>query len=174
MNRSKQWDHILEHLSDLPINNGLYQNAENAMDTFEDPEHLRDHPTLLGAYGMLPGRRVKPETMRHTLQEVMKSWNWESTWGWDYPMIAMTAARVGEPELVIEALLLDVQKNRYLVNVHNYQDERLPIYLPGNGGLLSAVAMMAAGWDEAPEVNAPGFPQDGTWDVKFEHLRQMP
>ena len=41
----------------------------------------------------------------------MKNWEWESTWGWDYPMTAMTAARLGEPEIAIEALLKDVQKN---------------------------------------------------------------
>ncbi len=27
------------------------------------------------------------------------------------------------------------------------QDKRLRLYLPGNGGLLAAVAMMAGGWD---------------------------
>jgi hypothetical protein len=26
----------------------------------------------------------------------MKEWKWEQTWGWDYPMTAMTAARLGE------------------------------------------------------------------------------
>jgi len=35
------------------------------------------------------------------------------------------------------------KKNTYLVNRHNYQDKRLRLYLPGNGGLLAAVAMMA-------------------------------
>lgn len=39
------------------------------------------------------------------------------------------------------------QKNTYLVSGHNYQDARLRLYLPGNGGLLMAVAMMCAGWD---------------------------
>jgi indole-3-glycerol phosphate synthase/phosphoribosylanthranilate isomerase len=27
----------------------------------------------------------------------MQNWNWQTTWGWDYGMIAMTAARLGEP-----------------------------------------------------------------------------
>ena len=172
--RSDRWERVLRHLPDLPQKDGLYQNAENAPNTFTDAENRRDHPTLLGAYGILPGGEVDPEVMRHTLQRVMQSWNWESTWGWDYPMIAMTAARVGEPELAIEALLQDAQKNRYLVNGHTYQDERLPIYLPGNGGLLTAVAMMAAGWEGAPDIRAPGFPQDGTWSVKYENLTSMP
>jgi hypothetical protein len=33
---------------------------------------------------------------------------------------------------------------------------------------------MIAGWDGAPKVNAPGFPQDGTWSVKWEGLNPMP
>ena len=45
-------------------------------------------------------------------------------------------------------------------------------YFPGNGGLLYAVAMMAAGWDGGPEDEAPGFPDDGSWVVKHEGLRK--
>ena len=53
-----------------------------------------------------------------------------------------------------------------------YQRPGLTIYLPGNGGLLYAVAMMAAGWDGGPETHAPGFPDDGSWTVRFEGLRK--
>ncbi|MBN2317612.1 MAG: glycoside hydrolase family 65 [Acidobacteria bacterium] len=172
--RNEKWDPVLQHLPPLPQKNGLYQNAATAPDTFENAGQRRDHPTLLGAFGMLPGDSVDVEIMRNTLRQVMQSWNWESTWGWDYPMIAMTAARVGAPEMAIEALMMDAPKNRYLNNGHNYQDDRLPIYLPGNGGLLTAVAMMAAGWDGAPDVDAPGFPKDGNWVVKHEGLYPLP
>ncbi|MDH7605492.1 MAG: hypothetical protein QHH13_11365, partial [Melioribacter sp.] len=90
------------------------------------------------------------------------------------PMIAMTAARIGEPELAVDALLMNVKKNTYLINGHNYQDERLPIYLPGNGGLLTAVAMMAAGWDGAPKIAAPGFPKNGKWKIKVDGIKSLP
>jgi hypothetical protein len=50
----------------------------------------------------------------------------------------------------------------------------LTIYLPGNGGLLTAVAMMAAGWDGAPDRHAPGFPDDGSWQVRWENFHRMP
>jgi hypothetical protein len=60
---------------------------------------------------------------------------------------------------------MDTPKNRYLPNGHNYQREGLTIYLPGNGGLLAAVAMMAAGWDGA-SGHAPGFPRD-RWRVRW-------
>jgi hypothetical protein len=34
--------------------------------------------------------------------------------------------------------------------------------------------MMAAGWEDGPSRNAPGFPDDGQWVVKHEGLRKMP
>ena len=43
-------------------------------------------------------------------------------------------------------------------------------YFPSNGGLLYAIAMMAAGWDGAPVKHAPGFPADGRWVVRWENL----
>ena len=45
---------------------------------------------------------------------------------------------------------------------------------PGNGALLWAVAMMTAGWDACPDKRAPGFPDDGSWDVKWEGLKKSP
>jgi len=87
--------------------------------------------------------------------------------------MAMAAARVGEPQIAVEALLKDAgNKNHY--------DERgvntggpCP-YLPGNGGLLYAVAMMAAGWDGTPPRQARGFPSNGSWVVKCEGLKKAP
>ncbi len=112
--------------------------------------------------------------MNRTLDDVLNNWEWPTTWGWDYPMMAMTAARLGRPDKAMDALFMDAPKNIYLPNGHNYQDKRLPLYLPGNGGLLTAVAMMAAGWDGAPTKDAPGFPKDGKWKVRSEGLRPMP
>ena len=47
-----------------------------------------------------------------------------------------------------------------------------------NGGLLYATAMMAAGWDtgtnSVPQRNAPGFPDNGQWNVKWENLKPAP
>ena len=61
-------------------------------------------------------------------------WDWPTTWGWDYPMMAMTAARLGKPDLAVDALLMDTPKNVYRANGHNHQRPGLTIYLPGNGG----------------------------------------
>jgi hypothetical protein len=174
MPRSEKWDNVLKRLSPLPESNGRYRNAENAPDTFENETQRRDHPTMLAAFGMLSDKSVDVGKMRATVEKVLESWDWQSTWGWDYPMIAMTAARVGRPDLAVRALMLDTPKNRYLNNGHNYQTESLPVYLPGNGGLLAAVAMMAAGWEGAPPGDAPGFPRDGNWVVRYEGLHPMP
>ncbi|MBD0280317.1 MAG: hypothetical protein ICV81_20475, partial [Flavisolibacter sp.] len=62
--------------------------------------------------------------------------------------------------------------NTYLVNGHNYQDDRLRIYLPGNGGLLLAIAMMVAGYDGSSAL--PGIPKNGKWKVRWDGLKKMP
>ncbi|MEY4918370.1 MAG: hypothetical protein RL616_2283, partial [Verrucomicrobiota bacterium] len=86
------------------------------------------------------------------------------------------AARLGEGEMAIQALLMNKPKNTYLVNGHNPQGgPTLPLYLPGNGGVLYATALMAAGWDGAPVGrHAPGFPDDGNWVVRWEGLKKAP
>ena len=89
------------------------------------------------------------------------------------PTTCMTAVRTGHPEWALEALLKDCRTNTYLPNGHNYQDSRLRCYLPGNGGLLTAVALMCAGWDGCTQT-LPGFPKDGRWDVRFEGILPMP
>lgn len=164
------WERVRDRLSALPVGDGgVYLAHENAPDTFAKTN--TDHPSMLGALGMLPGKMVDPATMRRTLERVMKEWRWETTWGWDYPMAAMTAARLGEPEWAVDLLLMNVVKNSYLPNGHNYQRPGLMAYLPGNGGLLTAVAMMACGWQGGPDVHAPGFPKQG-WTVRWEGLNR--
>jgi len=158
---------VLSRLAPLPSREGVYLAHENCPQTFTERNH--DHPSMLGALGVLDGDGVDRETMRRTLKKVMKEWRWDETWGWDYPMTAMTAARLGETETAVDALLLKAAKNNYLANGHNYQRPNLPCYLPGNGGLLYAVALMAAGWRGAPRTHAPGFPAR-SWRVRWEGL----
>lgn len=169
LKRRPEWDRVINKLSKLPQREGVYLAHENCPQTYT--ERNRDHPSMLAAYGVLPGDGVERETMRRTLSKVMKEWQWDETWGWDYPMTAMTAARLGEGATAVRALLLETAKNRYLPNGHNYQRPNLPCYLPGNGGLLYAVALMAGGWKGSPRTHAPGFPSDGSWTVRHEGLR---
>jgi hypothetical protein len=174
MPRNEKWDDILKKLPKLPKKDGLYLASETAPDFSSVSSFVSDHPAVLGAYGVLPASPlVNPKVMKATYDKVLEVWRWETTWGWDYPMMAMAAVRLGMPEKAIDALLLDVQKNTYLKNGHNFQDGRLRIYLPGNGGLLMTVAMMCAGYDGC-KVQNPGIPQNGKWNVKWEGLSKLP
>lgn len=201
--RHPQWDDILAHLAPLPQLDGIY-TAGQPIDTTQhlqrfDPfdtvgasasvavpkqiptetfaeKSRSDHPAVLGACALIPTADAiyDTETMQRTLQWVQQNWRWETTWGWDYGMIAMAAARLGQPNAAIEILLSDHPKNRYLIQGHNYQTaDRLRLYLPGNGALLTSIAMMCAGWDGCPDMPNPGFPQDGTWNVRWENLHPM-
>jgi hypothetical protein len=164
-----EWDRVRTNLSKPTVREGVYTAIETPPYTV-----FRDHPSMLCALGVLPPTDgIDAATMRATLNQVWQVWDWPSTWGWDYPVIAMTAARLGQPERAVDALLVDTPKNRYLANGHNYQRPNLPLYLPGNGGLLYATALMAAGWDGAPPRPAPGFPTN-SWVVKHEGLRPAP
>jgi hypothetical protein len=164
-----EWNKIALNMAPLPTENGVYIEQEAV------PVADGGHPCQLASWGILPWAPiVDKDTMSRTMDHVLHQWNHQSTWGWDYPMMAMTAARIGRGDWAVESLLLDQTKNTYRPSGHNYQRNGLPLYLPGNGGLLTAVAMMTAGWDDAPSVNAPGFPQDGSWTVRWEGLHLMP
>ncbi|MBN2520910.1 MAG: hypothetical protein JXB17_10425, partial [Bacteroidales bacterium] len=167
---NEKWEGVRNNLPAPVFIDSIYMGIGNAPDSYTNPENMRDHPMVLGSLGMLPEwDKIDKQIMKNTLNIILEKWNWPSTWGWDYPMVAMCATRLGEPEIAIEALLMDVQKNTYLKNGHNYQSSRLRIYLPGNGGLLKAIALMCAGW-EGCEIENPGFPKDGKWNVKWENL----
>jgi hypothetical protein len=163
-----KWDDVRKRLSAPTVKDGVYMAHENCPQTFT--ERNRDHPSMLYAYGMLKGEGIDRETMRRTLRKVFAEWQWADTWGWDFPAVAMTAARLNEPELAVDALFLASPKNTWRKNGHNWQRANLPLYLPGNGALLSAIAMMAAGWQGGSSEHAPGFPKKG-WNVRWEGLK---
>ncbi|HEY1184285.1 MAG TPA: glycoside hydrolase family 65 [Bryobacteraceae bacterium] len=168
MPRHAEWDRVIQGLARPLIRNGTYTAIEAEPFTV-----YNDHPSMLCALGVLPATPlIDASTMRSTLDDVLVRWNWNTTWGWDYPVMAMTAARLGEPEKAVDALLMDSPKNQYLAGGQNLGTKgRLPLYLPGNGGLLYAVAMMAAGWDGAP-ASAPGFAISRGWKIKWEGLQR--
>lgn len=188
--REEKWDHIRAHLAPLPVKDGKYVGLESMPDTWDNVDSRHDHPSMLMPLGMLPGGPdVDRATMGRTLDAVVQHWDWETKiWGWDYPMIAMTAARLGRPALAVEILLRDGPNNIYLANGHCPQrsdtklDPNAPpgrprreiaVYLPANGSFLAAAALMLAGWDGAVGEQ-PGMPRDGTWQVRVEGLKRMP
>jgi hypothetical protein len=160
--RAQKWQDVLDHLAPLPQDDGRYLMMEGMTDTYT--KWNWEHPSLLGIYGMQPGNGVDRQTMRRSLQKVMDVWQWDRCWGWDFPMAAMTAAKLRAPDIAVEALMIDSVKNRYLPNGHVYQRPNLPAYLPANGGLLAATAMMALN---------DAFPPDGKWNVRYEQLKSL-
>ncbi len=172
--RNKKWDDVIDHLAPLPQAKGVYLATESTPDCYTTERYLTDHPAVLGAYSSLPvANGLDTTVMKNTFDLVWKIWKWNDTWGWDFPLTAMAATRLHMPEKAVQALLMPIRTNTYLPNGHNYQDERLTIYLPGNGGVLNAVALMCTGADADKTIN-PGFPGDGSWKVKWEGLRKLP
>ena len=171
--RNPDWDNKIKHLSELPVSEGRYVAIESIPDTWTNIQSRHDHPSFLMAYGVLPGVNVDKATMRNTLDGVLTQWQWNTKiWGWDYPMIAMTATRLGEADKAIDILLKDSPGNAYEVNGNCWQRQSLPLYLPANGSLLSAVALMVGGYDGS--IEQPGIPKNGKWVVKSEGLKRLP
>ncbi|HPR33444.1 MAG TPA: hypothetical protein PLK12_15190, partial [Prolixibacteraceae bacterium] len=167
----EEWQHVIDHLAGLPVGDSLYLFSENATDSYSNPRYFTDHPIVLGIAGFLPiTDKIDTTLLRNTFQTIRERWEWESCWGWDFPLAALAAGALNEPETAVDFLLMDTQKNRYLANGHNYQDERLPMYLPGNGALLTAVAHLCTRYDGNGNN---GFPKNKGWKVRYENLNPL-
>ncbi|MGI4021136.1 MAG: hypothetical protein ACRYFA_06490 [Janthinobacterium lividum] len=172
----KNWQNVIDKIAQLAQKDGVYQAAESVEDSYSPKsKYTIDHPAVLAALSTLPQQNgfVDTAVMHRTYDLIEKVWHWEQTWGWDFPMIAMTATRLNQPEAAIDMLFKNVTTNTYLVNGHNYQDKRLTLYLPGNGSLLAAIALMCAGYD-GNKISNPGFPKNGKWQVKWEGFKPSP
>jgi hypothetical protein len=200
-----RWREALKDLSASPQKDGLYLAAESNPDLWQQARsphcspgpsesdcENRDHPSFLGALGLLPGSRVDRASMRRTLAAVEESWDLRQTWGWDYPLLAMTAARLHEPDKAVGFLLHDAKNFQFgragmTPRVHfdpstlqgaaglgtdgpGYR-RAAETYFPSNGALLLAVALMAGGW-EGERAPHPGFPS--SWHVRSEGLLPLP
>lgn len=162
-----RWSEVAEGMVRPLVRDGVYPAI--GVEPFTIRE---DHPSMVYGLGVVPETGLLDrDVVRTTLAAALADWDWPSTWGWDYPALAMTATRLGDPQAAVDALLMDLPKNTSLPNGHNRQTDHLPLYLPGNGGLLAAVALMVAGWDGA-ERETPGFP-DG-WTVRHEGFAALP
>ncbi|MDR2042388.1 MAG: T9SS type A sorting domain-containing protein [Tannerella sp.] len=171
LERDAHWDVVMEKLSSLPVQDGLYLQQEGMSNTYTAMNW--EHPSLIGPGGMLPYGRADRETVKRTVAKVWDVWQWDRCWGWDFPMMAMAAARNGRQSIAIDALLHPSTKNA--MNRVGLSSGGPYPYFPANGGLLYAVALMAAGWDGAPDIPAPGFPNDGvSWKVRYEGLTRAP
>jgi len=181
LGRSKKWDEVRMNLAPQPVTRApgtgklTYNRHANCLPSVfaERTEHCSghtSHPALTGALGCLPGDRygIDREVMNNTLHETLSVWSWERCWGWDQPMVAMTATRLEQPSVAVETLLMNSSTNVYLSTGYNHPSPRgqISAYLPGNGGILIAIGLMAGGWAGSPAGEAPGFPPE--WKVRAE------
>jgi len=163
-----QWKTVSENIAELAIENGLYLAHALCPDTFEN--FNKDHPMMSGAYGLIPSDRIQAPAMKATLDKILECWQQETMWGWDFAMMAMCAGRLGLPDLAIDLLLMDSPKNQYVASGNNFQRSRndLPLYLPGNGSLLLALALILAGYGESEGQLPEG------WKVEVENISKFP
>ncbi|MDO5308733.1 MAG: hypothetical protein Q4G03_04505 [Planctomycetia bacterium] len=181
------WQKVRDNLAPLPQKDGYYVHSAQWSDTYV--KRNWEHPDLVGVYGMLPPLEgVDKQTTERSVERAIQTWQWNRCWGWDFPWTAMAASRVGRPELAVDMLLNDSVCNVYDVSGVNLGGPAVGggkgPYLPGNGGLLYAIAGMCVGYDEyapkdangapLPEPSsgdqAPGFP--AKWKVKWEGLKR--
>lgn len=214
--RRADWDQALAKIAPPAMKDGLYLPVESVPDFWETAmseacrKHAaasqcknRDHPSFLMAYGFIPGARIDPVAMRRTFEAVEQNWDVRQTWGWDFPMMAMTAARLGEPEKAVDWLFADLKNNQWgvtgmtpRVHLDEHADELVPVSA-GAGGVAMAVNPDGAGYRRAAETyfpsngsllmavglmaggwdgstgHAPGFPKEG-WTVRVEGLTPAP
>jgi hypothetical protein len=165
MPRDEQWQRVIDHLAPLTVRRGIYP-------ALEVPEETRPANMSTWLYGVLPGEGVDKEAMRNTLHAVGQVNGPQAAITWGTSMLAMCAARLGEPDRAIQLLSGPFDENPFRPSGYTVRrPEQTPMYMPANGGWLAAVAMMAAGWD-GNTAHAPGFPKN--WKVRFEGLLPMP
>ncbi|MCL1820814.1 MAG: glycoside hydrolase family 65 [Oscillospiraceae bacterium] len=169
----EDWRETAKKIAVPKVLNGLYPAHENCPDTFT--AFNLDHPSMLYCYGFIPYDGIDEEAMSRTVDRVLECWDKSTMWGWDFALCAMTLTRLGRHEDAVNILLADTAKNSYTVSGNNFQrgHGELPLYLPGNGSLLFALAMMLSGFGDTRE--SAGFPKDDLWDgIVAEGILPLP
>lgn len=160
------WQKQIEQIAALPVKDGKYVAMESIPDTFDNAHSREDHPSMLAPTAFLADRHIDKNIMNNTLDAVLKTWAFDTKiWGWDYPMLAMAAARL-ERDDAVDLLLMKSKNNFYLNNGHCPQKGAdLAVYLPANSSLLTAVAVML---EKNAEGEYLGFPKKLGWNVRAE------
>ena len=153
-----KWREVLDNLAPIPVEEGVYVTYEGIPDMWTKMNF--EHPALSGIYGVLPGDGVDREVFARTLGKILQEWNFDRVWGWDFPMLAMACSRLGWRDKSID-MLLHPSKN-FMFDEHGIATGGPCPYFPSNGGLLLAVAYMAANGDSPNGL----FPE--SWRVKRE------
>ncbi len=171
LEREPHWDNVAAHLAPLPQKDGLYIYSADRPDTYtaRNIDHL---DIIIGIAGMLPPfPGLDPATARRTVEEAAGAGIGTPPGAGIFVDGHGRVAR-GQSQAAVDALLNPSSKN--------YYDERG--ICTGGPGPLSARQRRPAlcrgddgrRWDGAPNKNAPGFPDDGSWTVRWEDLKPRP
>lgn len=178
MAKNPRWQNIIDKLTRLPVSEGKYLELETSPDMYQNRGHFSS--AMIMALGFLPKTSmVNMDTMRKTFDAIVARNGLNSFVSWSMGKGAMTATRLGEPEAAIDILTNDSPQSSfsragYVQRPKELRSRTNPAYLPVNSSFLSAVALMAAGWDSLPQPEAPGFPKNGQWHVRAENLNKLP
>lgn len=162
--RTREWRKVLDNIAGLPVEDGYYITHEGMDDMWH--KFNFEHPSFIGLYGWLPGDGVDIPTFRRTFDRVMTDWQLDRAWGWDYAVLAMAAARLGDSAKAVD--ILTTTAHKFAFDAHGLADCWPFPYFPANGGLLCAVAMLCAGWDGDGSTGTGAFPEG--WCVRSEGL----
>ncbi len=175
--RSDKWKEVRDLLAPLPVEDGKYLEIESFKGVYNSGEPVANSMVL--SYGLLPNTdKMNPEIMRATIHAVTESHpdklqRWVS---WALGMSAMNYTRLGKADTAIAIVSNTEGAARFMPSGH-VRRPREPngciAYLPVNASFLSAIALMAEGWD-ASKGHAPGFPDDGNWVVEVEGMYKLP
>ncbi|KAK5164015.1 uncharacterized protein LTR77_010106 [Saxophila tyrrhenica] len=158
-----KWTHVAENLAPLPVADETYVIYEGIDDMWHNTTYTTDHQSMLGIYGWLPPQPDFNLTiMQNTVEHVYSTWNFTDSYGWDFPLLTMNAARLGEVDRAVDWLL----DSTFEFDDAGYQvgGARVPTpYMPGAASLLWAVAMLASGWDGHEGSHFPS-----SWNVEVE------
>jgi hypothetical protein len=160
---------VYENLAPFPIANGSYIAYEGAQDMRHNTRLISNHASLAGIFGMLPpDPRLNLTIFQNTIANIYQTFFTGlsspapftqpsplsassqasiTPYGWNFPLLAMTAVRMGDSDRAINWLLHPA---------FEFDDAGMPSglgkaptpYFPSSGGLLMAVAMLADGWRE--------------------------
>lgn len=158
-----KWTLVRENLAPFPIQDGVYVPYEGVKNPWSTKKLTQDHPSLLGVNGWLPpDAQLDPRIFNATVKKVYATWNFTKSYGWDFPLLALTAAKGGDGEAAVGWLLdRDFGFDEVGFPVGG---ARVPTpYFPSAGGLLLAVGMMVGGWEG---VEGGIFPEG--WVVQGE------
>lgn len=176
MKRDAFWDDIMNKLTAMTIVDGKYLEIESDPNMYSLQGNFSSN--MLLALGCLPKTpMIDEQIMKNTFQAIVQRNGIPSFTSWSMGKMALTAARLGDQKMAIDIVCNDAPKAKF--NKSGYVSRPKegisnPAYLPVNSSFLAAIGLMAGGWDDAPKINAPGFPQDGTWHVKVENLQKLP